>query len=263
VKGGPRALVVSEDLARHVWPNENPVGKVLMRGIRSDTAYVVVGMAAAVRRPEGPAPTFYGAREQRADSALDGRGFVRDGEDYVNTFNTTLLIRMDRPAGPMAPAVRAAVAEIDKGITITSIRTLAERRANQLDEMLLLAYAAFGAAAVLLTLSSVGIYAIVAHGVAQRTREIGVRIALGARSHQVIALFVKQGVLLSVIGLAIGLPISIFGIRFLPSEIGDLKSNPLAFGGTALVLIGVAAFAAWLPARKAARVDPVITLRSE
>ena len=262
VRGGLRVAVVSEDFAQRIWPNEDPLGKPLVRGLTADTMYTVVGVAGVVRGFERDFPTVYGAREQRADTALDSYGGIQEGDELVRAYQTTMLVRTTNNAAPLVPAIRAAIREIDPGFVVPTARTLADRRASQLDEMLLLVYAALAAAAVLLTLSSVGIYAIIAFGVAQRTREIGVRIAIGARSWQVVMLFVREGLVLTAIGLFVGLPISIVGIRFLP-EIGDLQSNPYAFAGTSVVLMIVAAFAAWLPARRAARVDPVKALRAE
>ena len=264
VRGGLRVVVVSEDYAQRVWPNENPLGKMLVRGRTADTAYTVVGVAGAVRALQRDVPTVYGARDQRADTALDSRGSIREGDDLVPAYQTTLLVRTTNPAAPLIPAIRAAILDVDRGFVIPIARTLADRRASQLNEMILLVYAALAAAAVLLSLSSVGIYAIVSFGVAQRTREIGVRIALGSRGYQVVTLFVREGLVLTVIGLFIGLPVTMIAIRFVP-DLGELRelSNPLAFVGTGAVLMVVAAFAAWLPARRAASVDPVKALRAE
>jgi predicted permease len=262
VRGASYVIVVSEDYARHVWPNENPIGRTLVRGRTVDTMYTVVGIAGTVRNFDRDVPTVYGARAQRSDTALDSRSMVPEGDDYVQAYQTVMLVRTTNAATGLVPAIRAAILEVDRGFVIPTARTLAARRATQIDNMMEVVYAALGAAAVLLTLSSVGIYAIIAFGVAQRTREIGVRIALGARSFQVVLLFVREGLVLTAVGLFIGLPISIAAIRFIPN-LGTLDSNPYAFAGTAVVLMIVAAFAAWLPARRAARVDPVKALRAE
>ena len=123
-------------------------------------------------------------------------------------------------------------------------------------------FAVFGAIALLL--AAVGVYGVLAYSVTQRTQEMGVRTALGARPADVLRLVVGEGVKLAGIGIGIGL-LGAFGVtRFVASILYDTSpSDPLSYGAVALFLVGVAAFASWLPARRATRVDPIIALRYE
>ena len=121
-----------------------------------------------------------------------------------------------------------------------------------------------GCGVITLLLASVGLYAMVSVSVGQRRREIGIRVALGARARQVVVMFFSSGVRVALIGLAIGLPLSVAGVAILKRQ-GDLLATNLAAIGALVTLsvVSVASLASWLPARRVARVDPMIALRSE
>jgi ABC-type antimicrobial peptide transport system permease subunit len=119
-------------------------------------------------------------------------------------------------------------------------------------------------AAVALFLSALGIYGVTAYSVAQRTREIGIRMALGAQPQEVFALLLRQGVVLVVFGVALGVAASAALTRFLASMLFDVRpSDPATFVSVVFLLVGVAALACWIPARRAMRVDPIVALRYE
>ena len=128
--------------------------------------------------------------------------------------------------------------------------------------MAAIALGSFGVLALIL--AAVGIYGVMSHVVAGRTREIGLRMALGAQLGDVRRLIVRQGMMLGIIGSAVGLLIAFGGAQMLKSLLyGVSATDPITFGGVALALLGVALFACWIPARRAARVDPMVALRAE
>jgi cell division protein FtsX len=162
------------------------------------------------------------------------------------------------------PQLRSAIREIEPYATIGNVSTLAERYTSKRREAAETNLAAFGVGAVALLLASLGLYAIIAFAVAQRTREIGVRMAVGATSRDVVRHFFRGGLVVTAIGLAIGLPLTVAGIRIVQASVIGFTFRQLApIFMVVPVLIGVAAMASWLPARRAGRVDPLVALRSE
>jgi putative ABC transport system permease protein len=176
----------------------------------------------------------------------------------------TLLVRAADDARPLAPALRREVRALDPDLPVEEVRTLAGYRRESMADLRATSrlLGLFGALA--LGLAAAGIYGVMAFAVTQRTREIGVRIALGARRGDVVSLFVRRGVRLALVGIAVGL--------VLAAGVGKLMAGVLyglspveapALAAVAALLAGVAALAAYLPARRAARVDPVVALKAE
>jgi putative ABC transport system permease protein len=164
----------------------------------------------------------------------------------------------------LAAPVRREVAALDPDLAVANLRTLervvAESVGDRRFTMLLLGL--FGAVA--LALAAIGIYGVTAYGVAQRTREMGIRLALGAAPGAVRSLVVGEGVRLALIGLAAGLALALAGARALRSQLYGIGSaDPATYVGLSAVLLLVAVLATYLPARRATRVDPAITLRAE
>ena len=249
---GSLAVVVNRRAAELLWPGQDPIGKRLLRRPRGETdvpvTLEVIGVAGAPPYDdEIPTPAVY-TPLSNAPSAWSARVSVRVVGD----------------ARALAPRIRVAVRDVDPLAAIGNVSTLAERYADQRREAVQANMAAFVVGVVVLVLASLGLYAIIAFAVVQRTREIGVRLAMGATPLGVARHFFVGGIKVSAIGLAIGLPITI-------AAIGVVKANALGFtlqNVTAVLLvipalIGVAAAASWLPARRAARVDPLTALRAE
>jgi putative ABC transport system permease protein len=168
----------------------------------------------------------------------------------------------DPPA--LAEAVRREVRALEKAAPISSVRTaeqlLVRTVARQRFNLLLLGLFA----AVALALAAVGIYGILANAVRVRTHEIGIRLALGARPSAVFRLVVGQGMVLATIGVVIGMGVAFVLTRYLESLLYEVKpTDPLTFGGVAVLLLGVALLACYVPARRATRVDPLVALRYE
>ena len=248
----PNAAVISEAMARRFWPNEDPIGKRFATGrITSDEDWVnVVGVVKDVRQFEltaEPRPQMYLSYRQAGFFPLDD-----------------LVVKTDVDPSGMAATVRKTVWEIDKDQPVSDIRTmeeiLAASIARQRFSMLLLAIFA----GVAMVLAGVGIYGVMSYSVAQRTHEIGIRMALGAQTSAVLKLAVGYGMMLVSIGIVIGL-IAAFGLTRLMSTLlfGVTATDPMTFTLISILLVCVAAIASYIPARRATKVDPIIALRYE
>jgi len=248
----PNAVVISETMARRYWPGEDAIGKRIAAGrVRSPEDWIqVVGVVKDVRQFEltaEPRPQMYLSYRQA--------GFF-DPRD--------LVVKTDVDPSSLAATVRKAVWEIDKDQPVSNIQTmeeiLADSIARQRFSMLLLAIFA----AVALVLAGVGIYGVMSYSVAQRTHEIGIRMALGAQTGAVLKLAVGYGMKLVIAGIVIGL-ISAFALTRVMSTLlfGVTATDPATFTLISLLLIAVAALASYVPARRAARVNPIIALRYE
>jgi len=174
------------------------------------------------------------------------------------------VVRTATPPTGMVAAVRSAIAQIDPDVALADVRSLqsiVDRSAEQAAfTMVLIAIAA----SVALMLGMIGIYGVMSYIVSQRTGEIGVRLALGAEPGSVAAMIVRQGGLVALAGIAAGLGTAFAGSRLIGSLLYGVSSrDPGVFAAATAVLLGVALFACWLPARRAASVDPLIALRTE
>jgi putative ABC transport system permease protein len=248
----PLVVVVSEALAARVWPGQDPLGKKLQAfgATRNDKPewQTVVGVVENARYREIEAPRF--------DIYLPFRQAPSQPHDFVvRTANDPLAVM---------PALRAALERVDpeldveKAMMLEEIvgRTVAPWRFN------MVVFTVYSATAV--AFAAIGLFALIAYAAKQRTREIGVRVALGARSSDVVRLFVDEGARLAVAGLAVGLPAAWILSRLLSSLLfGVSPTDAVTFVLVAGLLSLVSLLAAYLPARRAGAVDPVVALRSE
>ena len=248
--GAPLVAVVSKAFAAAVWPGGSVIGRKF-RVTDDTTARTVVGVVANtiwMSLGEEPRPFLYYPAAQRA----------------IGDF--TLNIRTEADPRTIVSPVREAARQLDADLPLYDVRPMREHLDGGLAFFSLHAGATFaGIFGVLaLLLGAVGLFGLIAFGVAQRTREIGVRLALGARASGVRNMVVRSGLTLVGLGLLIGFPLALLvgrGMRGL--LIGTSPADPVALGGSVALLIVVAGLAAWLPARRAAAVDPMIALRSE
>ncbi|HEY4818173.1 MAG TPA: ABC transporter permease, partial [Candidatus Acidoferrum sp.] len=249
-------VMINEAMAKTYWQNEDPVGTRIRQGGPDDGEFpwlTISGIVGDVREFDpmtAPRPTMYFPITQFADRA----GILRDW--VVRTEG-------DDPR-TIAGNVRAAVWDVDKDLPITRIRTMEEVRTMSVvsPRLNLFLFGLF--AALALILASVGIYGVTAYGVAQRTREIGIRIALGASRNDVMRLIVRQGARLAIVGVLLGLLGAFALTRLMTTMIyGVSSADPLTFFVVAFSLPLVALAACYIPARRALRVDPIVTLRYE
>jgi predicted permease len=247
--GSDGAVVISRSMARRLWPGESAIGKRLFWGGATGTPRTVVGVVGDIRDVQldaDPAPLM----------------FLPYGQAPVA--GMTLVIRTDGDPASVAGAVRRELRAEDRALPVPDVRALSESRSAAVAEprfrMLLLG----GFAAAALLLATVGIYGVMAFAVAQRTREIGVRMALGAHARRVFRLVLRQGMALAGIGVIAGLAGALAVTHLLESLLyGVSTTDPVIFMTVALLLGAVTLIGAYLPARRAARIDPIVTLREE
>jgi putative ABC transport system permease protein len=251
-EGTTPVALLTESAARKYFAAEDPIGKKITLGWRRHAVRVsgeVVGVVRDVKSlglDQAAPPQIYVALAQ------------------VPTSSMAFVVRTSVPAAGMISTVTRAVAEIDPNLPVDRPGTLAERVSGSIAEqrfyMLLLALFA----GVALALAAVGIFGVLSYLVTQRTREIGVRIALGARPGEVVNLILRRALLLAGTGVVGGLAVAFALAGAMRSMLFDLSpTDPVSFGLAAVGLLAVAAFAAWVPARRATSVDPLVALRAE
>ncbi len=260
VEGGEPVIIVSESFARRAFPGEDPIGRRLRFPGRPLQRQVVGGAAPP------PWMTIVGVvgNVKSESLALDDQpAFYRPLLQGASAF-FTFVVRGTAPPPVLGPQLDAAVRALDPELPVFAVRTMDEAMASTVAErrfaMQLLAL--FAAAALLL--SAVGVYGVIAYGVSQRTREIGIRMALGARPVDVKRMLLLEGGRLAALGVALGLAGAFLLTRAMAALLyGVSPRDPWTFASVPAVLASVALAACFFPARKASRVDPTTALRSE
>lgn len=249
--GFTAAVVLSESLARLAYPGRAAVAEVVGEVFElGGTTYTVVGVAGEVHQAPGavrPLPMAYTSFAQRGGSPWS---------------MLALHTRLDPPS--LIPALRSAVLELDPEQPIYGLTTMEERISRAAAPRRFNALLLGSFAALALILAALGLYALIAYLVAQRTREIGVWIALGAGRRDLLRLVLREGLLLTVIGIAAGLVGAVGLTRLVASLLYGVGAlDPATFAVVPVAFIAVAVVASWVPARRAARADPMVALRAE
>jgi predicted permease len=241
----PHVAVIDELLAKRYFADRDPIGRQIQS---HDDTFTIVGVAGTIRADDLGQPAekerIYYAYAQRAPEAV------------------RLVVRTDRDPRALVNSVRAAVRAVDPEQPIDEVRTADDWMARSLEPRRapMLFLAVFGAVA--LVLSAIGIYGVLAFSVAQRTRELGIRQALGAAPRAVFALVFRRGLAVAGVGLVLGLAAAVGVSRYLQSLLVGVGARDVqVFAGTTALLVAVAALACYVPARRATRVDPVEALR--
>ena len=246
IKGAPDVVIINKEAVRRYWPDENPIGQRITVEQRTRT---IVGVVGDVKQ-----------------SGLDIETRPEMFFPYYQLpvpFGTFVVRTAGDPLGMIA-SVRVAMHEIDRDLPLYGIKTVEDVISdsvapNRLNMMLLGIFAGLA-----LVLAAVGLYGVVSYSVSQRTREIGIRIALGASHKSVLRLVVGQGISLSLIGVAIGVIASLFLTKLMATLLfGVSATDPITFVAISVLLIGVTTLASVVPARRAMRVDPMVALRYE
>ncbi|HZF41317.1 MAG TPA: ABC transporter permease [Blastocatellia bacterium] len=251
VAGAPLAVVISESLAKRKFPDQDPIGKRAHVGRQDIPWYTVVGVVGDVKQASLSAP--------QADAA-----YITAAQWYFADNPMSLVVRARGDVAALTPAIRKAIWSVDKDQPIVRVATMDELLAATAAErsFALILFEAFGLVA--LALAAIGIYGVLSGSVNERTREIGVRMALGAERLDVLSLILRQGLKLTLGGVGAGLLAAWAATRLLTKLLyGVSPTDPLTFGGVALLLTGVALLACYLPARRATKVDPLVALRQE
>lgn len=247
----PPVVIVNQAMANRHWPGGDAVGRQLKFG-RSDSSSpwrTVVGVVADVRH-------------RGLDQPAQEEMFLPFDQSPTGAMYLTL--RPSQTTGDAATVLREHLAALDATLPLGDVATLKDRLSGLLGPRRVTVGLLSGFAMFALLLAAVGLYGVVAYIVGHRTREIGVRIALGATGRDVVRLVVGQGVRLTGLGIVLGLGAAVFLTRFLASMLyGVSPTDPATFMGVALVLGAVALIASYLPARRAARVQPMSVLRSD
>jgi ABC-type antimicrobial peptide transport system permease subunit len=238
-------------LAKTYYPHLDPIGRTFEAGLNHPYTVQIVGICGdakyqRVRQPVGP--TFYAPFWQKNDGMHEA----------------TFAIATSLPGQALLPSLRDAIRQVDPNLPMLDVRTQDEQISANLQQERIFAALASGFGVLALILACVGIYGIMAYAVVQRTSEIGLRLALGAIPGQVWAMVLREASWMSATGIAIGLGAAFVLARFVRSMLyGVRASDPLTFSGTALLLLIIALGAAWIPARRAAKIDPMVALRYE
>ncbi|WP_109484757.1 ABC transporter permease [Occallatibacter savannae] len=272
--GSLRVAVVNETLARKFFPRDNAIGSKLTIGIDSVAGpWVIVGVARDTRsqnpRHTDPIRMTYIPLAQidpympvQPSSSGTPRPAVR--EENLNRYASVILLRTTGDPEKVSADLRSAVASVDPNLPLTKITTIREQVSNLIsnDELISTLTSIFSALALLL--AAIGLYGVMSYNVAQRTPEIGVRLALGARVESVRWMVLRESLLLLAIGVALGLPLTIAGARGIQSQLFGLSaSDPLTYAIAMAAIAAMTILASWLPALRASRVDPLVALRYE
>ncbi|HAB16708.1 MAG TPA: hypothetical protein DCE44_09690, partial [Verrucomicrobiales bacterium] len=247
---GPAVVIVNDAFVRRYWPGQDPLGKrIIQHGPNGGTPTEVIGVVESTHNRSltaSPRQALYFPITQKSDFAM------------------TLTVRTGLDPSSTITRLRELVKSLDANVPVFGVRTLAEQKDGSLalERMAATLLSGFGVLALLL--AALGIYGVLAYSVGQRTREIGVRMALGAQLGDVLQLVLKQGAGLVALGLLVGLGGALASTRLMRGFLyGVQPIDPLTFLSVIVVLVGVALLACWLPARRAAKVDPMVALRTE
>jgi len=246
----PPVIIINNVTAKRLFPNEDAIGKRIKFSDDKNVPWIeIIGISGDVRH-----------------NGLDEAPQMETYEPYLQNPRTIMAVAVRSANDPasLTAAMRGAVLEIDKDQPVYNIRTMNQVLATSIASrrLSMILFSLF--AAIALALVTVGIYGVIAYSVTQRTHEIGIRIALGAQTRDVLKIIVGQGMMLTLIGIATGL-IGAFAVMRVMSSLlfGVSASDPITFACVTLLLIAVALLACYIPARRATKVDPMIALRYE
>jgi predicted permease len=249
VFGGPRVAVINQVMAAHYWPNQDPIGKRFRLGDRNGKWVEIVGVAKTGKYlwiGEPPTEFMYLALDELPRARM-----------------TLVAQSLGDAAGQVAP-LREMVRGLDANQPVYDVRTMQDLyQARALSTPLMINEVVAAMGLIGLALALVGLYGLMAYSVSRRTREIGIRMAIGADRASVMGMVLRQGLRLALTGLAIGLVVSFGAERAVMAVFGAAERDPLAYLLVAPALLAVTMLAAWVPARRASRVDPLRALRYE
>jgi putative ABC transport system permease protein len=248
----PPVMVISETMARRYFPGEDPIGMRLKTGGCTECDWTtIVGVVGDVKN-EG--------LSAEGDAAM----YCPFTQETFNIRMMTLVLRTEGDPASFVGGVRREINSIDPDLALADIKTMNQLMSESLGRSRYRGVLLGIFATVALALAAVGIYGVIAYAVSRRTREIGIRIALGARKLDIFRMVVGHGMTLSLIGVAIGVVASLMLTRYLASLLyGVSSTDPTTFTSVVLLLITVALLACSIPARRATRVDPMNALRHE
>jgi predicted permease len=254
-------MVVGRALARRFWPDGSAIGKRIRTGGPNAGWSTIVGVVGDVHDESLTKPVD----EMVYQPIVSVQQPLPGAPDSVVAENTvSLTIRTSGDPMTVLPAVRREIWGLDRNLPLVNVRALSDVVGGAMARTTFTLIMIGAAAGVALLLGAIGIYGVISYLVSLRTREIGVRMALGARSDQVRRLVVRQGLVLAAVGVAIGLVGALALTRLITSLLyGIAPYDPVTLIGVTVGLLAVSALASWLPAMRAARIDPIEALRAE
>ena len=250
----PMVAVVNWTFAEHYFKNQNPIGRTFTFDDDTDKggAIEIVGVVGDLKTDDPrdkPEATIYRPILQIQDSAA---------------YAVTIHIRTLSDPSPLTNQVRQMISQIDDKLPIFGVTTMNDQLHDNLDQDRLIAQLVSFFGALALILACIGLYGVMAHGVARRTNEIGIRMALGARGSNIAWMILRETLYLVLAGLVIGVPAALFGARLIAAQLFDMSpTDPVTLAAAAVVMTIVALLAGYLPARRASRVNPLSALRYE
>jgi predicted permease len=247
----PKVAIVNQSLAQKYFPNANPIGKTFQTGGRHPFTVEIVGVCGDAR--------YYRVRKEVQPTFYTPYWQVDEG-----VHDATFAISTQLDGHALLPSLRDAIRQIDTNLPMLDVRTQDEQIAANLRQERIFAVLSSGFGVLALALACVGIYGIMAYSVANRRNEIGIRLALGAQPGQVRAMILRESTWLSIAGIVAGVGTALFLTRLVKSMLYGIQPNdPLTISCGVLLLLAVALAASWIPARRAARVQPMDALRHE
>jgi len=252
-KGAPKVALVNESFAQRYLAKQNPIGRRFSMEVPAKTYEIeIVGVVKNLK--------FNDPREDYSPVAFLPLAQVEGPASYA----AYLEIRATTDPTSIAASVRPAIHEVDKNLPVTSITTLSEQVNESLNKEHLIARLSSFFGILALVLACVGLYGVLAYGVARRTNEIGIRMALGADQMRVLWMVLRESLALVGVGVAVGLLMAFAATRFISSQLYGVKpTDPATITAVTIVLAAVAVFAGYIPARRATKVDPLVALRYE
>jgi macrolide transport system ATP-binding/permease protein len=256
-----RVIVVNDAFVRRYFPDGNPLGRTVIIDGTSDVALEIVGVVENVKYDEpreGMRPMVFLPllQMQAGEPAVSGH--------YQSNFISAIAVRTTGNPAAVAGRIRQTLAEIDPRLTVPRVETLSDQVGQTLRQEQATAMLAGTFGLLALGLTSIGLYGVMAYLVQRRTREIGVRVALGAGRRSVIAMVIREALAQAVIGVLIGIPMAIAATRLLANQLyGVSVTNPLTVASATVMLVASLTVAGYLPAWRASRLDPNVVLRAE
>jgi putative ABC transport system permease protein len=247
----PPVAVINETMAKRYWPDDDPIGKRFKFGDpdNKDPWINIVGVVRDTRR-------------QGLDAPIRIESFMTHSQYTARSMSIVVRAPGDHPA--LAAAVRDSIWSLDKDLPVPEISTVDRLLSESMSQRRLSLVLLATFAGVALILAAIGIYGVISYSVHQRSHEMGIRLAMGAQSVDLIKLVLKRGVMLAAIGVGLGLGGAVILTRLMSSLLfGVSATDPWTFAVIALLLAGVALLATYIPARRATKVDPMIALRYE